>query len=64
MEDRNKSRMMRSPVEVSEDIDMEDVTKSFLSSESEDFSDFDQPAHEHPNQSPRVRVHNATHSES
>jgi hypothetical protein len=53
---------MRSPVEESEDIDMEDVTKSFLSVETEDFSDIDQPSNEHLNSTHRVRAQGATQS--
>jgi len=51
---------MRSPVEVSEDIDMEDVTKSFLSDETEDFSDNDQLSNEHLNSTHRLRAQTAT----
>ncbi|KAI8582308.1 hypothetical protein K450DRAFT_228349 [Umbelopsis ramanniana AG] len=60
IEERNKSRIMRSPVEASEDIDMDDVTKSFLTSEEGDFSDLDQPSHD---PSPRTRVHTVTLSD-
>lgn len=51
---------MRSPIEESEDIDMEDVTKSFLSVETEDFSDIDQTSNEHLDSTHRLRVQSAT----
>ncbi|CAO3686637.1 unnamed protein product [Umbelopsis ramanniana] len=60
IEERNKSRIMRSPIEESEDIDMEDVTKSFLSVETEDFSDTDQTSNEHLDSTHRLRVQSAT----
>lgn len=60
IEERNKDRLMRSPVEESEDIDMEDITKSFLSVETEDFSDIDQPSSEPLKSTHRVRVQSAT----
>ncbi|KAH8554692.1 major facilitator superfamily domain-containing protein [Umbelopsis sp. PMI_123] len=63
IQERYKVRSIRSPIEATEDIDMEEVSKMSLLGESEDSSIHYESPHDIPHPSSRARVHASEETE-